>query len=258
MAFTHRVVGSFGKLPAILRTSLVASTRSVGVGIVVALTSTACAPDTHFAVNYAPDFPRGGSNISVFGVFNDGQMNPRSWDYLRLHLLPPFNQDTCEVAYGDKLVNTTPAVSSAVDDYARTSGVTDELLDQFAPMAKGDAIMVITVAGHPPQPIVIAVPGALEQGTKSSKGQGTQSSQTPAERRKNPDRNVFELTASLFSVRLHHSVGLVDMTYSGQSLDDAFKSFANKLATEMPNSTCSGWNWDVHVDDKRIHEIIEH
>jgi hypothetical protein len=231
---------------------LVLPAWGVGVGALVVATSAGCLPDTAFTVNISPEFPRSGSSVSVFGVFNDGQMNPRSWDYLKQRLAPPFNKETCEVAYGDKLVNTLPAVSSAVDDFARTNGVTDELLDQFAPMAKGDAIMLITVAGHIPLAERHVVPGAETPQPKGTGGQGT------PDRRKNPDRNEFELSASFFSVRLHRSVALVDMTYRGQSVDQAFARFAARLAAEMPNSSCSGWNWDVRVDDKRIHDLIEH
>jgi hypothetical protein len=258
MPSTPLVSGPVGKRQSFLWKSLVAAARSIGVGAVVVMTSAACSPVTHFHVSYAPDFPRGGSKISVFGVFHDGQMNPRSWDYFRLLLPAPFHPDTCEIAYGDKLVNTSPAISSAVDDYVRTSGVTDELLDQFAPMAKGDAILLITVAGHTPAPVILAVPGALDQVQKSGRGQGPQAGQATTDRKKTPDRNVFEASASLFSVRLHRSVGQVDMTYSGQSVEEAFKTFASRVEAEMPNSTCSGWNWDVHLDDKRIRDIIEH
>jgi hypothetical protein len=258
MSLTRRGAGSLAKWMSPRWKRLVVAVQAIGVngiglGSAVLMTNAACAPDTAFTVNFAPEFPRSGSSVSVFGVFNDGQLNSRSWDYLRLRLPPPFNKDTCEAAYGDKRVNTLPAISSSVDDYARRSGVTDELLDQFAPMAKGDAIMLVTVAGHVPLAVRHVVPGAETPQPKGPGGQG--GGGAPPDRKKPPDRNEFELSASFFSVRLHRSVALVDMTYRGQNVDEAFAKFAKRFAAEMPSSTCSSWNWDVQVDEKRIQEL---
>jgi hypothetical protein len=71
------------------------------------------------------------------------------------------------------------------------------------------------------------------------------------------DRSIFEVSASLFSVRLHRSVAFVGMTYSGSSTDEALKKFADKLRAEMPGSACSGWKWDVHIDDEPIRTMSE-
>jgi hypothetical protein len=227
------------------------------LGVFVLLTSTACA-EGPFTVKYAPDFAPGPSSISVFGVFSQGRMSKKAWEQLRLHLASPFNEDTCEVAYGDKLVASSPAVSSAVDEYATTNGVTDELLDQFGPMARGAMILVIAVSGHPPQPIDDSLPDSQISAPPKVRGRRGAAGGLPAtDPRKGEDQSLFEVSASFFSVRLHHSVASVDMAYSGSSVNEAFTMFANKLATEMPNSTCGGWNWDVHVDDKKIHDMVE-
>jgi hypothetical protein len=227
------------------------------VGVFILLTSAACA-EGPFTVKYAPDFAPGATSISVFGVFNQGRMSKRAWEQLRLHLVSPLNQDTCEVAYGQNLVASSPAVSSAVDEYATTNGVTDELLDQFGPMAKGAMILVIAVSGRPPQPIDDPLPDSKNSTPPRVRGRRGPVGGLPAnDRAKGEDQSVFEVSASFFSVRLHHSVASVDMAYSGSSLDEAFTMFANRLAKEMPNSTCAGWNWDVHVDDKKIHDMVE-
>jgi hypothetical protein len=255
--------GSPSRLPSSPRKGLAplapaALAWGIGTGGFVLLTSGACA-NGPVTVQYAPDFTRGPSTtLSVFGVFNGGRMSKRAWQELRLRLSPPFDQDTCEVAYGDRLLSTAPSLSSAVDEYATTNGVTDDLLDQFGPMAKGAMIVVITISGHPPEPI--DEPRMEPQTSAPPKVHGHRGGGgglPPTDRKKGEDESVFEVSASLFSVRLHHSVAAVDMTYSGSSVDEAFKTFANKLATEIPNSTCSGWNWDVHVDDKRIREMVE-
>jgi len=72
------------------------------------------------------------------------------------------------------------------------------------------------------------------------------------------DGASFEMSASLFSVRDHRSVGLVSMQYSGPSVDDAVSKLAAKLGVELPGSTCSGWNWGAQVDEHRIRELSEH
>jgi hypothetical protein len=238
-------------------------TLARGIGFLAGLVATrsACFPDTDFSVNYAPEFSRGSSNVSVFGVFGDGQMNPRAWDYLRRRLSPPFNDDGCVAAYSDDLITATPALSSAVDQSARTNGVTDDLLDQFAPAAKGDTIMLITVAGRPPQAIDQPLPDSQAQSSRASAAsrRGAAANGDPMHKKKvDTDKNAFEITASFFSVRLHRSVGLVDMTYSGPNTDEAVKKFAEKLRAEMPSAACSGWNRDIHVDEKRILDIVEH
>jgi hypothetical protein len=252
--------GNHGKPKTATSKRLLRLARSVlGAGVVA--TSSACFPDTGFSVNYAPEFSHASSSVSVFGVFGDGQMNPRAWDYLRRRLSSPFNDDACTAAYNDEMVTSTPALSSAVDQSARTSGVTDDLLDQFGPAAKGDIIMLITVAGRPPQAIDQPLPDSQPQSSRASAAarRGANANADPMRKKKvDTDKNAFEVTASFFSVRLHRSVGLVDMTYSGPNTDEAVKKFADKLKAELPGASCSGWNRDVHVDEKRILDIVEH
>jgi hypothetical protein len=72
------------------------------------------------------------------------------------------------------------------------------------------------------------------------------------------DGASFEMSASLFSVSGHKSVGMVAMSYSGPSVDDAVRRMAEKLGAELPGTTCGGWNWGVQVDDHRIRDLVEH
>jgi hypothetical protein len=222
----------------------------------------ACA-DEGFTVRTAPDFPKGRTTISVFGVFKDGRLSTDSWDQLGPGLSSAFADRTCEAAYSDRLLTTAPSLASALDDYARANGLTDELIDQVAPLAQGDAILVITIAGHPPLPIGDAGaqpsrPGNLQPSMRGGGRRGRGGGMPTGTSRGNvTDRSVFEVSASLFSVRLHRSVAFVGMTYSGPSTDEALKRFADKLRTEMPGSTCSGWRWNVHLDDEEIRKMIE-
>ena len=71
------------------------------------------------------------------------------------------------------------------------------------------------------------------------------------------DQNVFIMAASLYSVSLHHSIAEVGMTYSGKSVDDAVKSFHDRLALELRGTKCVGWKPDVDVNADKIHAIAE-
>src|SRR5207244_3335524 len=119
----------------------------------------------------------------------------------------------CEVAYGDKLLTTAPGLSSAVDDYARANGVTDDLLDRLAPMAKGDTIMILTIAGRPPQPIgdkgaQVSSPAPSQPMMRGRRGLAGGMPSGSSETLPRTDNNVFEMSASLFSIRLHRSVAM--------------------------------------------------
>jgi hypothetical protein len=52
----------------------------------------------------------------------------------------------------DALVSSNAALASAVDEYARADGPTDDLLAQLAPAAQGDLVLVLTFAGKLPEP----------------------------------------------------------------------------------------------------------
>jgi hypothetical protein len=238
---------------------------SFGRGVVlvglVALVGACGDGGASFNVKHAPEFTTTGAKVSVFGIFKDGRMTPESWDAIGARLSRPFGKTTaCEVAYGEKLVSSAPALSSAVDDYARANGVTDDLLDQFAPMAKGDAILLVTIAGHPPQPIAASeLPKqAPAQSPRAMGGRRGSSQMSAPPRDQHPtDRSVFEVSATLFSVRLHRSVGVISMTYSGASVDEALDKFTERLTEELPGAACTDWNWDAHVDDEKIRKMME-
>jgi hypothetical protein len=221
----------------------------------------ACAEDDmQYTVNYAPEFARGRMTVSVFGAFKDGRMSPESWDDLSAKISASLGSQACPVAYSRDFATSNQALASAVDDYARANGITDDLLDQFGPAATGDTIMVLTVAGHPPQRLTDA--GAEPQGAArpSRRGGGGRYGRgqmsAPSSRPTPTDHNVFELSASFFSVRSHHSVALASMAYTGPSAEVALQKFADKLRAAVPGATCAGWHWDAPVDDQRIQHMV--
>jgi hypothetical protein len=224
-----------------------------------------CSDSAQFTTRYASDFAHTPHTISVLGVYKDGRMNPDVWEQIGPGLCASFGA-TCGAAY-DALIASNPNLSGAIDDYARANGIGDELVDQLAPAATGDLIMVVTVAGHvigknQDLPDTSAVSGGPPS-TMGSKYRGTgMSTPGPTGALRRPkalaDGASFEMSASLFSVSQHKSVGLVAMAYSGASVDDAIQRLAAKLQSEIPGSKCAGWNWSVQLDEQHIRSLVEH
>jgi hypothetical protein len=80
-----------------------------------------------------------GVSFSILGVFEDGRMSADAWDRLGPKLSRAFGKNACEVAYTAGLLSSKPRLAAAIDAYARDNGVTDDLLEQISPLAKGDA-----------------------------------------------------------------------------------------------------------------------
>jgi hypothetical protein len=132
------------------------------LALALAVAVASCADDpAKFDVRAASDFAKTGVTVSVLGVFKDGRMSAESWPTLGARLSAPFSRTgACEIAYADALFATAPALAASIDEYATANGITDELLDELAPMATADTILVFTIAGHPPQTMTYSGPSA--------------------------------------------------------------------------------------------------
>jgi hypothetical protein len=226
----------------------------------------ACSQDAQFTTRFAADFVHPSHTVSVLGVFRDGRMSSDAWETVGPKLSTPFGK-TCDTAYG-ALIGTNPTLSAAIDDYVRANGPGDELLEQLAPAATGDLIVVYTVAGHvAPKaastgPDTSGVSGGAPGGAMSggSKYRGSRQSTTPGRGMATPTNTnaAFEVSASFYSVSGRRSVGVVAMGYDGPSLDEALQRMAAKLGMTLPQSTCGGWNLEAHLDEAKIRELIEH
>lgn len=213
----------------------------------------ACGGDARYSAKFAPEYARGGT-VSVFGVFKDGRMNPELWTQLGPTIL---RKGRCEPAYSVDFVALKATLASVVDDYIRQNGVTDALLGEFAPRAKGDAILVVSMSGRASQPAGSTttttttrqqLPGSTRRGAPTTQyepnvGPGGQGG--------------FEMSASLYSVRLRRSVALLTMAYEGRDVDAAIAKFGERLAEEIPISACLGWNGDVAMDEEKIKNLKE-
>ncbi len=220
-------------------------------------------PYAHFTTRFASDFAATPHTLSVFGIFRDGRMSNETWDDLGPALSAAFASGACQAAYNDELVEKNQPLSTAVDEYVRANGISDELLDVMAPAATGDLVIVYTIAGRigggpdggtigtgvmPTQsPNAAAVRSPRYRGVPPTAGAGYGSMRSFG-----GNANGLEVSASLYSVSLHRSVGLVEMSYIGSSLDDALAQLTAKLRASLPGSTCATWNWAVKVDDQKI------
>jgi hypothetical protein len=228
-----------------------------------------CGPgDARFTTKLASDFAPAHHTISVFGVYEDGRMSPDAWTLIGPRISLSLGATRCDAAYEDTLVSRNEALASAIDDYARATGPTDDLLTQLAPAARGDLVLVLTLAGKLPVrkagPFAADAPSAPTTMGGRGGGMGGGGSMPAAGRMRGPsgpsgggDTNEIDMSASLYSVAQAHSVGLVAMEYTGTSVNDAVAKFAAKLAEAFPGMTCAGWTWDGKVDAERIRKNIE-
>ncbi len=231
--------------------------RVAAFSLLVVLAAGACA-DEAFTVEYAPDYVHAPASVSFFGVYQDGRVNSEAWDQFGVRMAHSFVGAPCEAFFGNELAAQQPDLASAIDSVARADGISDELLDKISPMAKGDLIAVLAVSGHPPQVIdsgVQAPPSSsppMRGGGRRGRSYGGGSSGPTT------DQNVFELAATLYSVKAKHSVAVVAMSYTGSSVADALQKFTAKLSSETAGSRCVGWSFDKPVDADAIRHLSSH
>lgn len=229
----------------------------------------ACASDSQFNVQYAPGYPKAGETVAVLGVFKDGRLSPEAWEEVSPKLSPVLGSAACPVGYDEKMTTSDRLVAEAIDDYARANGVTDTLLEQLAPAANGDVILVVTVAGRPPNVHGAGVSDATTAQQAANAGQMSPASsrrggmmgggmgRTPPGHLTIVDRNAYELVASIYSVRDKKSVGLVHLGYIGGNAADALNQFSEKLKTAFPGARCGTWQWEGKVSEEKIRSIKE-
>jgi hypothetical protein len=237
----------------------------------------------------APDATKPES-VSVFGIFRNGRMSPEAWEDLGKVLSTPFSGGICKAAYDVLFTDANPQLADAIDEYTKENGVSDELLEKFAPLAGGDTILFIAIDGQLPKPLAAGAdkpakaaqnPSSSGQGNSGGSGAGQgggsgggrgmgrggggmgrggmggrRAQSAPAEHAK-PDKGSWELTAYFYSVRLRRSTRQVDLTQQGQDMDGDLKLFAAKLGTEIPGVPCHGWGSPTKLDAQTIRKLAE-
>lgn len=220
-------------------------------------------PDARVGTKFASDFVPAQHAISVLGVYKDGQMSAAAWETMGPKLSPSLGASACDSGYSADLENANGALSSAIDDYARSNGPSDELLAQVAPAARGDLILVFTFAGtlpvaKPKEPTGTSSgpPGVGQSAARRTGGPGgRRATRSPSFAPADP--NELDISASLFSVAQGRSVGLVAMQYSGTSVDEAIAKFAAQLAEALPRARCEGWDWSAKIDAEHLRQSID-
>ena len=188
-------------------------------------------------------------------------MSSDAWLTMSPKLSPSLGAGECASGYSEALQSANGPLTSAIDDYARSNGPTDDLLAQIAPAARGDLIVVFTFAGKLPSPkpkSTVATnsgPPGVGQSRGGAMGAGRRASNTRTFAP--PDPNELDISATLFSVAQGRSVGQVAMQYAGASVDDAIAKFAAQLANALPQARCDGWDWTAKIDADHLRQIID-
>jgi len=187
---------------------------AIGLAALLAfgLVSSACGDeDINFAVKYAPGYSNNGNAVSIFGIFKDGRMSPDTWDEVGPRFSTAFHGTSCEIAISSELRRSNLPLFTAVDDGAREEGITDPMLDRFAPAAAGNSILVITIAGHAPKAKQDPIHAAGAAATRSQMGGMGRGGGTSRQNRyqgpsngngrkpRGNENDVYEISASLYS-----------------------------------------------------------
>jgi hypothetical protein len=248
MPSTARLLGTVNK-PRLREMSLRTHGRGVALLIGTAFAIVGCEPDVHVTSNMAPDFRPAQHAVSVFGVYKDGQLSSDSWGAVKTQLLPVFGGATCEAAYTASFITANPALSAAIADVSRDNGFSDALLAQIALGARGDIVLVLTVAGQLPTHGKISLPKEADAHHEASPIMGPRSGIGGPK-----DPNAIDLMATLFSVPEHRSVAVVGIRYTGRSVDEGIAQFVARLAQALPGATCADWNWANKPDAESVRQ----
>lgn len=233
-----------------------------------------CFNDYTYKTDFTPEFVKGRHRVSVLGVFKDGRMDFESWDALSSALSASFDGGKCSAGYSSDFVSGHGALAAAVDDVTRSDGLGDDLLTQLAPAAQGDLMVVFTVAGRVEKAHIDIrqAGGAQATNTPGGGGMGPGGGQGGAggaagaagarlpvgHRGKQTSTNyaALDLSATLFSVSSHSTVGVIQLEYTGENANDAVAQFAAKVRATIPGSTCETWNWSVPIDEQHVRDLV--
>ncbi len=222
------------------------SPRRALLAMILALACASCDDiASSVSVKTAPGFTPGPATVSVLGIFRDGRMNSEAWTPLGPPLSAVLGQmaDLCDVGYSDRLQQADPDLYTFLEEDTRMNGITEDMLAKMAPKAEGDLVLMVTIHGRivqgaathdemPPQSSPALRPGA--------------GARRPGARR-SPSRGVapggLQLSATFFSASQQKSVARMNMSYSGTSVDEAFRRFAAEISKLVPGGTCRGWKW---------------
>jgi hypothetical protein len=206
--------------------------------------------DAQFEVRLAPDFERQGTSVSILGVFKNGELDADAWEELGPKLSRAFGKSACEVAYEPAFLSSNPRLAGTIDGYTKANGITDDLLEQLGPLAKGDAILTITIVGEVASPADAgSIPAATSPSMPAPRGRGGRGRRgmSPGKQigRTESERSKLEIAAWVYSVTMHRPVALVSMAYSGHNAGEAVDKFGHELEKDLRGAVCTGWDWST-------------
>lgn len=246
--------------------------RRIGATATLLVAGMSCAGPTQFDVKYAPGYMPPTAEFSVFGVYENGRLNAEAWREVGAVLSRGFGASFCETAWSYQLQSVNPPLCSAIDEYTKDNGISDELLSRLAPLAQGAWILSFTVnrsqgsvdpqepkSRRPPASSARAASlsrvGAAPQGGLRAAG-WARPTLADADAR-NEGEPLFEISALLFSVKERRSTVLVSMSHRGTDLDEALGKFALKLREAIPRVTCTGWVLETPIDVAQIQDLAK-
>jgi len=210
---------------------------------------TGCWGKAAMSVQYANGFAPAQHKISIFGVYKDGRMNTEAWGGVAPGVTKALGGKYCEPGYGTATFPADRDVTKAIDEYATSNGPTDDLLGQIAPAAAGDLVLVLTIAGRLPVPVKVSVQDKPQQ-SGAGGGYGARGHKS-----KDYDLNELQLAAQVFSVAEQRTVAVVNLDYTGDSIDEAMSKFAAQIGASLPGSECAGWRADAKLDADKIRTL---
>jgi hypothetical protein len=197
-------------------------------------------------VKTATGYSGQSSTVSVLGVYAAGRMNPEHWLEMAPAVATIFGPG-CEPGFNDGLQQTKPRWFSMIDQQTRDEGVTEDMLRQIAPAARGGTIGLIeTEWVEPPEPTPDSPASPVAQparGRGRGGGRGRSSGSSEA-RPKARAESLFAVEALAFSVEKRAFVAEVRATGTYKDKKQTLKLFVDQLRKTFTGSSCTGWQWE--------------
>jgi hypothetical protein len=231
--------------------------------LLLASSTAACADDASVRVKVAEGFTPGPTNVSVLGVFRDGRMSVDAWGPIAIPLSAAIGGlNMCEPAFSARLQRENEPLFASIDEEAKSDGITEDLLIKLAPSAQGDQILAITMhgslGGSTDKASGLSTPQATAPQTRGMGGmRGNRGMQQREPTVRGPAPKALELSATLFSARLHQPMARVTLVYTGTSVDEAIRQFTAEIAKLVPGSACKGWSWTKNALPPSVAPLLD-
>jgi hypothetical protein len=224
--------------------------RRVAMLAIVAFGLVGCASDKAQAtVKTAAGYPKPNSTLSVLGVYSAGRMSPEAWREWGPFAATAFGPG-CDPGFSNGLQTTGPRWFSLIDQTTRDDGVTEDLIHQIAPSARGNTIVLIEEEFDEPteeaptrSPSPAPSQGGGRGGGRGRSGGRHSSGSSPA--RPKTHAGLYAVEALAFAA--DNGALVVDISAEGTYKDreKTVRMFVDQLRTTFSGSSCTGWHWET-------------